>query len=365
MSEPKQCNLGQRIVLTGVMLVSSVLALTASGQAPADWVSGVLSAVHTTEDSPAKAVGIWDELEKQHPVPCDWMQQDFKSHAWEWLQHPEATNIRSMIAKALSELRDPGAAEWKDARVPEGKDLRMLWTRYLELCEARRQIRLQVLQEKAPKIVFTKHWNIGGSHYAYTEAQSDAQAERHFYPGAAMCLLTCEKGVCKEETLLADKQGIIRDPDVSHDGKRLLFAWKKSDRQDDFHLYEMDLASRAIRQLTFGLGVADYEGVYLPDGDILFNSTRCVQIVDCWWTEVSNLYRCSPDGKNIRRLTFDQVHDNYPTVTEDGRILYTRWEYNDRSQIYPQPLAQMMPDGTGQTEFYGNNSWFPTTILHA
>ena len=25
----------------------------------------------------------------------------------------------------------------------------------------------------------------------------------------------------------------------------------------------------------------------------------------------------------------------------------------------------MNPDGTGQTEFYGNNSWFPTTILHA
>lgn len=347
------------------MLVSSVLALTARAQAPAGWVSGILSAVQTPADTPAKAVGIWDELEKQYPVPCDWMQQDFKAQAWEWLQHPEATNVQEMIGKALSELRGTGAAEWKDARVPEAKDLRLLLARYLELCEARRQIRMQVLQAKAPKIVFTKHWNIGGSHYAYTEAQSDAQAERHFYPGAAMCLLTCEKGVCKEETLLADKQGIIRDPDVSHDGKRLLFAWKKSDRQDDFHLYEMDLASRAIRQLTFGLGVADYEGVYLPDGDILFNSTRCVQIVDCWWTEVSNLYRCSPDGKNIRRLTFDQVHDNYPTVTEDGRILYTRWEYNDRSQIYPQPLAQMMPDGTGQTEFYGNNSWFPTTILHA
>jgi hypothetical protein len=80
---------------------------------------------------------------------------------------------------------------------------------------------------------------------------------------------------------------------------------------------------------------------------------------------VSNLYRCDADGKFLRRLTFDQVHNNYPTVTQDGRILYTRWEYNDRSQIYPQPLLQMMPDGTGQTEFYGGNSWFPTTILHA
>ena len=45
----------------------------------------------------------------------------------------------------------------------------------------------------------------------------------------------------------------------------------------------------------------------------------------------------------------------------DGRVVYTRWEYSDRGQIYPQPLFQMNPDGTGQTEYYGNNSWFPTT----
>ena len=49
----------------------------------------------------------------------------------------------------------------------------------------------------------------------------------------------------------------------------------------------------------------------------------------------------------------------------DGRVIYTRWDYNDRGQLFPQPLFQMNPDGTTQQEFYGNNSWFPTTILHA
>jgi hypothetical protein len=167
------------------------------------------------------------------------------------------------------------------------------------------------------------------------------------------------------ETLVDDPHGVIRDPDVSHDAGRVLFAWKKSDREDDYHLYELELAGRTVRQLTHGLGVADYEGAYLPSGDIIFNSSRCVQTVDCWWTEVSNLYTCDKDGRYLRRLTFDQVHDNYPTVKEDGRILYTRWEYNDRGQIYPQPLLEMNPDGTCQAEFYGVNSWFPTTILHA
>jgi hypothetical protein len=236
---------------------------------------------------------------------------------------------------------------------------------YVAACRVRRTARLARLAELAPRIIFTKHYTMGGSHYAYTEGQSDAQAERTFNPPSALCLLTCDGNSVRTETLLDDPKGVIRDPDVTFDGRRAIFAWKKSDRQDDYHLYEMDLATRKIRQLTAGLGVADYEATCLAGGDIVFNSTRCVQIVDCWWTEVSNLYRCDADGQFLRRLTFDQVHDNFPTVTEDGRVLYTRWEYNDRGQVYPQPLDVMNADGTGQTECYGGNSWFPTTILHA
>ena len=144
-----------------------------------------------------------------------------------------------------------------------------------------------------------------------------------------------------------------------------MFAWKKSDRGDDFHLYEMDVATREMRQLTFGAGSADYEGAYLPDGNIVFSSTRCMQTVDCNWVEVSNLYLMDGDGRYMRRVGFDQVHTIFPTVTDDGRVLYTRWEYSDRAQMYPQPLFQMHPDGTNQRELYGNNSWFPTNIIHA
>jgi len=298
----------------------------------------------------------------------DWMRQDAGGNVARCFTSEHNAGLeQKMVAKVLAEQSSPELKaqfeELTGAKAPgcdpRWKDL------YTQACEARRAARLGSLLKQTREIIFTKHYNLGGSHYAYTEGLSDAQYERWFAPGSALCLLKMNGTCGVVETLLEDPDGVIRDPDVSYDGKRLLFAWKKSDRQDDYHLYEMDVATRKIRQLTFGLGFADYEGVYLPNGDILFSSTRCVQTVDCWFAEVSNLYTCDKDGKYLRRLGFDQVHTNYPQVLDDGRVIYTRWDYNDRGQIYPQPLFVMNMDGTGQTEYYGNNSWFPTSILHA
>lgn len=238
---------------------------------------------------------------------------------------------------------------------------------YLDACHRRRALRMDAHLDSFPRLVFTKHHDIGGQHYAYTEDVSDSPyRDNNPFPNTGqLCLLEMDGLYGKSRVLLDEPKGLIRDPDVSYDGRRILFAWRKSMEHDDYHLYEMDAATEEIRQITSGEGVADYEGVYLPTGDILFNSSRCQQIVDCWWADVSNLYTCDGDGRFLRRLSFDQVHTNYPQVLPDGRVVYTRWDYNDRGQLFPQPLFQMNPDGTGQTEFYGNNSWFPTTILHA
>lgn len=291
-------------------------------------------------------------------VLADWREQDGVGP-----EHPYPRAITGILAELGARGADLRlATESLDGVLPADPRWSEL---YLQACAERRAARVAALLATTPRIIFTKHYDLGGSFYAYTEGQSDAQHERHFVPGASLCLLTLDGLFGRVETLLDDPGGVIRDPSVSWDGCRVLFAWKKSDLEDDYHLYEMEVASRAVRQLTDGLGFADYEGVYAPNGDIIFSSTRCVQTVDCWWTEVSNLYTCDGDGRYLRRLTFDQVHDNYPTIAPDGRVLYTRWDYNDRGQMFPQGLFQMAPDGTGQTEVYGNNSWFPTSILHA
>ena len=60
---------------------------------------------------------------------------------------------------------------------------------YPRAAALRREIRLRNLRRQYPQWIFTKHHTLGGSHYAYTEGQSDAQHERQFRPGAALCRL--------------------------------------------------------------------------------------------------------------------------------------------------------------------------------
>jgi len=339
----------------------------------------------------SSVLSLWDRLAAEYPLECDWLIQDLRaigaavhapgSDAEEYpvrfvSDRAEAELVAKLVQHVTSEISGEQAratANGEQARpLNESRPLNEARPQsanaleaYVEACRRRRVQRLRPLLDHCDKIVFTKHFNMGGSHYAYTEAVSDGVAERNFRAGTALCLLERSGDDYRVRTLLEDDKGVIRDPAVSYDARTLLFSWKKSDREDDYHLYDMDVASGSVRQITSGLGHADYEADYLPNGDIVFNSTRCVQFVDCWITEVSNLYTCDKDGKFLRRLSFDQVHTNFPAVTGDGIVLYTRWDYNDRGQIYPQGLFQMNADGTNQTEFYGNNSFFPTTILHA
>jgi hypothetical protein len=311
-----------------------------------------------------------ERLQADYPINWDWALQDSGGVFSEWFLADANTEWeRRLIARVLEELPGQGGPlrqEFSTLCHTNVSPLdRRWWDLYLRACEQRRARRLETVRTQAPQFIFTKRRTLQPSFFGYTEGQSDAQNERHFRPNSHLCLWTLDGCYGSTRTLLSDATGAIRDPAASWDGKRVLFAWKKSLNDDDYHLYDLAVESGTVRQLTCGLGFADYEPAYLPDGDIVFASTRGVQTVDCWWTEVSNLYTCDADGRNLRRLGFDQVHTLYPQVLDDGRVIYTRWDYNDRGQMFPQALFQMNPDGTGQTEFYKNNSWFPTTVGHA
>ncbi len=154
-------------------------------------------------------------------------------------------------------------------------------------------------------------------------------------------------------TVLLDAQGgSIRDPQVHYDARKILFSYRKAGTEA-FHLYEIECDGSGLRQLTSG-DYDDYEPVYLPDGHIAFVSTRCQRWVNCWMTQVGVMYRCDADGGNIELISANTEHDNTPWVMPDGRLIYTRWEYVDRSQVEFHSLWTVDPDGTAQSVFFGN-----------
>ena len=170
-------------------------------------------------------------------------------------------------------------------------------------------------------------------------------------PGVGkLCKLNVRTGAV---TVLLDAQGgSVRDPEVHYDAGKVLFSYRQADT-DFYHLYEINVDGTGLKQLTFG-EFDDYEPCYLPDGGIVFVSTRCQCWVNCWMTQVGVLYRCDADGGNIQRISHNAEHDNTPSVLPDGRILYTRWEYVDRSQVEFHHLWTMNPDGTGEMVYFGN-----------
>jgi hypothetical protein len=333
-----------------------------------------------SQDTPPDFTKAISCLARDFPMEYHWFNQDNASNRINRYDHeedykhyfaPDRNNDleKHIIAQALSQLNKERDASQQAftvlaaENVPAG-DIRWL-NLYADVAAKRRAQRLAWTRANFPQILFIKRHPEKPSFFGYTEGQSDAQDESLYTPGASLCLLDLRDGGETVSVIAQDAKGVYRDLDVSYDGKRILYAYRSSFKEDDYHLYEMAMDTRKVRQITSGKGVADYEGCYLPNGDLIFSSTRCVQTVPCWKTEVSNLYTCDGDGRFLRRLGFDQVHTISPAVLNNGQVVFTRWDYNDRGQVYPHALFQMNPDGTGQTEYYGNNSWFPTTISHA
>ena len=208
------------------------------------------------------------------------------------------------------------------------------------------------------------HWYANFGYYANSEVN-----ETYFPPhaqngklvtfgeGGKLCRLNLNTG--KTTTLVDDPEGGVRDPVVHYDGKKILFSYRPG-KTDHYHLYEINVDGSGLRQLTDG-PFDDIEPTYLPDGNIVFVSSRCKRWVKCWLTQVAVLHRCDADGQNIRAISANLEHDNTPWVLPDGRILYQRWEYVDRSQVDYHHLWTANPDGTGQMVYYGN--LHPGTVM--
>lgn len=137
-----------------------------------------------------------------------------------------------------------------------------------------------------------------------------------------------------------------RAPEISYDGKRLLFSGQRK-KDEPWQIWEMNLEDLKVRQVTSGPG-GGTDPAYLPDRRIVFSGL----ITDSTVGTGHILYTCSLDGSDLKPITFHPHSDFASTVLQDGRILTIS------RQLYPSPGAAMLmvlrPDGTKAELFYEN-----------
>ena len=192
------------------------------------------------------------------------------------------------------------------------------------------------------------HWYANFSYYARS-----VDDKAYGPPGGRLMRLGLRTG--KTAVIFEDPNGSVRDPQVHYDGKRIIFAYRRGG-YEHFHLYEINLDGSGLRQVTPDTPYDDFEPTYMPDGGIVFCSSRCKRWVNCWLTQVAVLYRCDADGGNLRPISSNNEQDNTPWPLPDGRVLYQRWEYTDRSQVHYHHLWTVNPDGSAQMVYYGNKN---------
>jgi len=206
--------------------------------------------------------------------------------------------------------------------------------------------------------------------------------------GGDVCILKSPGKSLEIQNLTADKlpQGAFTTLSLSHDAKTLYFAfcevgsyegklqnvkWKQLGNHDfhhntldflakpegKFHLYSMSVDGNSLRQLTDDI-YDDVDPCELPDGDLAFLSSRRGGFIRCNgnWEPITvyTLHRMDKDGGNIRTLSYHETNEWHPALLQDGRIVYSRWDYVDRSAAHYHGLWTTSPDGTQASVLFGS-----------
>lgn len=176
----------------------------------------------------------------------------------------------------------------------------------------------------------------------------------------------------------------VKDLEVSYDGTKLLFSMRapeieNADEEDQpkWNIWEYDVPTASLRRLIESDTTAeeghDLSPVYLPDGRILFSSTRqktskailldedlgkpqFSALEEDRQVEAFTLHVMDEDGLNIEQITFNQSHDIDPIVRSDGKIIFTRWDNAGQTSNNGMNLYEVNPDGTGLQYLYGRHS---------
>lgn len=155
------------------------------------------------------------------------------------------------------------------------------------------------------------------------------------------------------QTIFSDATGCIYDMNLSLDAQTIFFSYTRQTDGKYRNIWKIGVDGTGLTRLTEG-PFYDVSPSELPDGTIVFVSTRSTGYTVCQPGPASNLYRMNADGSQIRCISMNTLSDMSPQLLPDGRILFTRWEYIDRDLTYRQSLWTQHPDGTNYRLYFGN-----------
>jgi len=155
--------------------------------------------------------------------------------------------------------------------------------------------------------------------------------------------------------------GGFLSPELSFDGKTILFAYTEGKGKDlewtpesCFHLFKVNADGTGLVQLTDGPW-NDFDPCFLPNGRIVFNSERRGGYLRCGrHCPTYALHSMAPDSSDIILFSYHETHEWHPSVTNDGMVVYTRWDYVDRDTNVAHHIWTCFPDGRDPRSFHGN-----------
>lgn len=276
--------------------------------------------------------------------------------------------VQLAAAKALYQLATPDALESlrkAEAAHPYASVQQVareaVWLHNLKRAEApskpkTQMVRQQPVPEGLPKeLVFIKgpfetgnHMQIPSDNTAYTTTDGGPT----YRLGNNIFYLNTDdlEGSLRQLTFFED--GYVADLEVSYDGQRLLFARRGPPSDPWWHIYEMDAKGGEPRQITRG-PYHDVQPNYMPDGRIVFSSTRLGMRDEYHGYLSTGLSTMNADGSDIQVIGFNLGRDAEPVIGDDGKILFTRLELIYSRMKTEWNLLSVFPDGTGPNTLYG------------
>ncbi len=224
----------------------------------------------------------------------------------------------------------------------------------IQAAKAVDQFRADSIQA-AGKLVFVRHPSFGRIN----------AVDPYDTPGAspaAIAILDPATPGRLPRTIYEDQHGSVWQASLSFDGQTLFFAAKRAGVPGGWHIYEMGVDGKNLKQITEGLG-NDIAPAELPSGQILFISNRAGNMNVCQANRAGAIYVCERDGTRVRRVSANTLSDHTPAVMDDGRIMFTRWDYGvDKGVFQRHGIWTMNPDGTRLQLFFGNTILDPNAF---